>query len=52
MNGIAKTGLITIHVTPEKSCSYASVEVSGFQVWLQSSRRKAFAKHRSGIGVG
>lgn len=27
MNGIAKTGLITIHVTPEKSCSYASVEV-------------------------
>ena len=31
MNGIAGSGLITIHVTPEKSCSYASVEVSGYQ---------------------
>uniref|UniRef100_A0A7S3RAB7 adenosylmethionine decarboxylase n=1 Tax=Dunaliella tertiolecta TaxID=3047 RepID=A0A7S3RAB7_DUNTE len=30
MNGISKTGFITIHVTPEKTCSYASVEVSGY----------------------
>lgn len=31
MNGISKTGLITIHVTPEPGHSYASVEVSGYQ---------------------
>lgn len=30
MNGIEDTGLITIHITPEKGFSYASVEVSGF----------------------
>jgi len=30
MNGISNTGFITIHVTPEKTCSYASVEVSGY----------------------
>jgi S-adenosylmethionine/arginine decarboxylase-like enzyme len=29
MNGILHTGFITIHVTPEKGFSYASVEVSG-----------------------
>ncbi|KAG1676546.1 hypothetical protein FOA52_000089 [Chlamydomonas sp. UWO 241] len=29
MNGIDGTGLITIHITPEKGFSYASVEVSG-----------------------
>lgn len=30
MNGIDGTGLITIHVTPEKGFSYASVEISGY----------------------
>lgn len=29
MNGIDKSGLITIHVTPELHQSYASVEISG-----------------------
>lgn len=29
MNGIDQHRFITIHVTPEKSCSYASVEISG-----------------------
>lgn len=30
MNGIEGTGLITIHITPEKGFSYASVEISGY----------------------
>lgn len=29
MNGLQEAGLMTIHVTPESHCSYASVEISG-----------------------
>ena len=29
MNGLQGAGLMTIHVTPESHCSYASVEISG-----------------------
>lgn len=29
MNGIDRSGFITIHITPEKGFSYASVEISG-----------------------
>ncbi|GMH41891.1 hypothetical protein BSKO_09801 [Bryopsis sp. KO-2023] len=31
MNGLLGPGFITIHVTPEETCSYASVEFSGFE---------------------
>lgn len=30
MNGLLGEGFITIHVTPEEECSFASVEISGF----------------------
>lgn len=30
MNGLKGDGFLTVHITPEEACSYASVELSGF----------------------
>jgi len=32
MNGLQDSGFMTIHVTPEQHCSYASVEISGHKL--------------------
>ena len=36
LNGLEGPGFLTIHVTPEEACSYASVELCGFNVGIYS----------------